>query len=233
MAVGKYSLPRLDYELNDLEPFISRQIMELHYNRHHQTYITNLNNALALQAEAISTGNLIRQLDLQSMIKFNAGGHVNHTLFWEGLTPSTTTTTTTPATDIIEKVAPHLYQSIMKQWGNVESFKGEWESAALSIQGSGWAWLVKKVTANNKTEILEITTSKDQDLPGSTASTGKILPILGIDMWEHAYYLQYWNNKKEYVTRIWQVLNWNRAEKRFLGDSGLIYGDLMGLVGRL
>lgn len=204
--------------------------MELHYTRHHQTYITNLNNALTSHAEAVSTGNLIKQLDLQPLIKFNAGGHINHTLFWEGLTPpGTPAAASSKQTDVLASAAPTLHQAIVQQWGSVESFRSAWESAALGIQGSGWAWLVKVPSSSIGTgSILEITTSKDQDLPAS----GR-LAILGIDMWEHAYYLQYWNNKKEYVAKIWDVLNWKTAEKRYLGDHRVVYGDLVGLAGRL
>ncbi|KIW18839.1 hypothetical protein PV08_03128 [Exophiala spinifera] len=208
--------------------------MELHYTRHHQTYITNLNNALASHAEALSTGNLIKQLELQPLIKFNAGGHINHTLFWEGLTPprSSSSPSSSSATDL-STAAPNLHGAIVRQWGGVEQFRSAWETAALGIQGSGWAWLVKTVTpgaggAGDGATTLEITTSKDQDLPAS----GR-LAVLGVDMWEHAYYLQYWNNKKEYVAKIWDVLNWNTAEKRYLGDHRAVYGDLVGLAGRL
>ncbi|KIW54849.1 hypothetical protein PV05_07182 [Exophiala xenobiotica] len=220
MTVEKHALPKLPYALNALEPSISGQIMDLHYNRHHQTYITNLNNALTTHAEALSTGNLIKQLELQPAIKFNAGGHINHTLFWEGLTPVSS------GDSDLGKAAPNLHQAIVQRWGSVEAFRAAWEATALGIQGSGWAWLVKSPAKDGST--LEITTSKDQDLP----ATGK-LAILGIDMWEHAYYLQYWNNKKDYVNKIWDVLNWKTAEKRYLGDVRAIYGDLAGLASRL
>ncbi|KAI1627505.1 Fe-Mn family superoxide dismutase [Exophiala viscosa] len=194
MAVEQYSLPGLRYSLDALEPSISGQIMDLHYNKHHQTYITNLNKAPKETAEALSNGNLVKQLELQSAIKFNAGGHVNHTLFWENLSPS------------------------------FENFQTTLETTALAIQGSGWVWLVKNELGGR----LEITTSKDQDLP-----VPGNLAVLGIDMWEHAYYLQYWNNKKECLNNIWAVLNWNAAGKRYLGDRRAIYGDLAGLASRL
>ncbi|KAI1618372.1 Fe-Mn family superoxide dismutase [Exophiala viscosa] len=203
MAVEQYSPPGLRYSLDALEPSISGQIMDLHYNKHHQTYITNLNKALKETAEALSNGNLVKQLELQSAIKFNAGGHVNHTLFWENLSPRSTGDSDTAS------AAPKLHQDI---------------TTALAIQGSGWVWLVKNELGGR----LEITTSKDQDLP-----VPGNLAVLGIDMWEHAYYLQYWNNKKEYLNNIWAVLNWNAAGKRYLGDRRAIYGDLAGLASRL
>ncbi|KIX07361.1 uncharacterized protein Z518_02014 [Rhinocladiella mackenziei CBS 650.93] len=220
MAVEKYTLPRLPYALDALEPSISGQIMDLHYNRHHQTYITNLNNALTVHAEALSSSNLLKQLELQPAIKFNAGGHINHTLFWENLSPASTGDAN------LASAAPQLHQGILQRWGSVETFKTTLEATALAIQGSGWVWLVKS-QANNGS-VLEITTSKDQDLP----PPGK-MALLGIDMWEHAYYLQYWNNKKEYVSKIWDVLNWKTAEKRYLGDAAVIYGNLVGLASRL
>jgi len=194
--------------------------MDLHYNRHHQTYITNLNNALATHSEALSTSNLVKQLELQPAIKFNAGGHVNHTLFWENLSPKST------GDSDLASAAPKLHQDIVHRWSSVDTFKSTLEATALAIQGSGWVWLVKSSAKDGSP--LEITTSKDQDLPAA----GK-LAILGIDMWEHAYYLQYWNNKKEYLNKIWDVLNWKTAEKRYLGDTRAIYGDLVGLTSRL
>lgn len=195
--------------------------MDLHYNRHHQTYITNLNNALVAQAEAVSSKNLLKQLELQPAIKFNAGGHINHTLFWQSLSPESS------GDSKAAEVAGSLHSAIEKKWGSFDNFKSKFETTALAIQGSGWAWLVKDTDASGT--LLEITTSKDQDLPPA----GKQI-VLGVDMWEHAYYLQYWNNKKEYLTKIWNVINWRVAEKRFqAGDLKTIYGDLSGLASKL
>ena len=193
--------------------------MELHYNRHHQTYITNLNNALSTQAEAFSGSNLLKQLELQSAIRFNAGGHVNHTLFWENLSPKST------GDSNISTSAPQLSQAINQRWKDFENFKSTFEATALAIQGSGWVWLVKDKDSN----AIEITTSKDQEIP---PPPGKLV-LLGVDMWEHAYYLQYYNNKKQYLTNIWDVLNWKTAERRYLGDARAIYGELSGLTSHL
>ncbi|EHY59432.1 hypothetical protein HRR83_001295 [Exophiala dermatitidis] len=220
MSVEKYELPRLPYALDALEPAISGQIMDLHYNKHHQTYITNLNNALAAQAEAFQSKNLLKQIELQPAIRFNAGGHINHTLFWQSLSPASS------GDSNIQAVAGSLHSAIVKKWGSFDNFKAKFEATALAIQGSGWAWLVKD-TENSGTQ-LEITTSKDQDLPPG----GKQI-VLGVDMWEHAYYLQYYNNKKEYVSKIWSVINWKVAEKRFQGDAKTIYGELIGLASKL
>lgn len=193
--------------------------MDLHYNRHHQAYITNLNNALSNQAEAFSGSNLLKQLELQSAIRFNAGGHVNHTLFWEGLSPKST------GNSNIANSAPQLNQAINQRWKSFENFKEAFEATALAIQGSGWVWLVKDKDSN----AIEITTSKDQEIP---PPPGKLV-LIGVDMWEHAYYLQYYNNKKQYLTNIWDVINWKTAEKRYLGDARAIYGDLGGLASHL
>jgi Fe-Mn family superoxide dismutase len=193
--------------------------MDLHYNRHHQAYITNLNNALSSQAEAFSGSNLLKQLELQSAIRFNAGGHVNHTLFWEGLSPKST------GDSNIGTSAPQLNQAINQRWKSFENFKAAFEATALAIQGSGWVWLVKDKDSN----AIEITTSKDQEIP---PPPGKLV-LIGVDMWEHAYYLQYYNNKKQYLTNIWDVINWKTAEKRYQGDARAIYGDLAGLASHL
>lgn len=202
-----------------MEPAISGQIMDLHYNRHHQAYITNLNNALSAQAEAFSGSNLLKQLELQSAIRFNAGGHVNHTLFWETLSPKST------GDSDISKSAPQLLQAIEQRWKSFENFKSVLETTALAIQGSGWVWLVKDKDSN----AIEITTSKDQEIP---PPPGKLV-LMGVDMWEHAYYLQYYNNKKQYLTNIWDVINWKTAEKRYQGDARSIYGELAGLASHL
>ncbi|EXJ70006.1 Fe-Mn family superoxide dismutase [Cladophialophora psammophila CBS 110553] len=213
-----YDLPQLPYSLDALEPSISGQIMDLHYNRHHRTYITNLNAALGAQAEATSSNNRVKQLELQAAINFNAGGHINHTLFWESLAPASS------GNNNLSAVAPTLSDAITKRWGSFDSFQAAFESSALAIQGSGWQWLVQ----DPQTKGLELTTSKDQDLPKG----GKGI-VLGVDMWEHAYYIQYFNNKKEYLTRIWDVINWQTAEKRYKGDPRAAFGSLAGLAGHL
>ncbi|KIW72138.1 hypothetical protein PV04_00358 [Phialophora macrospora] len=213
-----YELPSLQYGLDALEPSISGQIMDLHYNRHHRTYITNLNAALGAQAEAASSDNLVKQLELQAVINFNAGGHINHTLFWESLAPASS------GYNNISAAAPTLSGAITKRWGSFDAFKVAFETSALAIQGSGWQWLVR----DSQTKALELTTSKDQDLPKGAKGI-----VLGVDMWEHAYYIQYFNNKKEYLTKIWDVINWQTAEKRYKGDPRAAYGSLAGLAGHL
>jgi Fe-Mn family superoxide dismutase len=156
-----------------LEPFISKQIMELHHSKHHQTYINNLNVALKAQAGA----DITTQLSLQQAIKFNAGGHINHALFWENLTPA-------KSKDAAPEAAPKLMQKIKDTWGSDAKFRDEFKVAALGIQGSGWVWLTKAQTGVE--QRLAIQTTKDQD---PVIGKGEV-PIFGVDMWEHAYYLQ-------------------------------------------
>ncbi len=192
--------------------------MELHFHKHHRTYVTNLNVALKSQSETVSAGNLVAQVELQPAIKFNAGGHINHTLFWENLAPPKSSVN--PRSD-----APNLHAALSKRWGDFATFKAAFETAALAIQGSGWIWLVKSADSSSN---LDLVTTKDQDV----VPKGKI-PILGVDMWEHAYYLQYLNNKKEYVSGVWNVVNWRTAEKRFEGGKEMVFGKLHGLVSRM
>ncbi|PGH17650.1 superoxide dismutase [Mn], mitochondrial [Helicocarpus griseus UAMH5409] len=206
-----YSLPSLPYAYNALEPAISAQIMELHHSKHHNTYVTNLNKALKDQSAAIATGNLPGQLALQPVINFNAGGHINHSLFWKNLAPPKTPETRTEA-------APKLWEAIQKQWGEDKNvFRSKFNEALLGIQGSGWGWLVRQGNQGP----LAIVTTKDQDIVGKDQ-----VPIFGVDMWEHAYYLQYQNGKAAYVDNIWSVINWKTAEERYLGGSADAFKDL-------
>ncbi|KAL4787449.1 Manganese/iron superoxide dismutase [Aspergillus varians] len=211
MSEAKYTLPPLPYAYDALEPVISSQIMTLHHTKHHQTYITNLNAALTSQSAALSANNIPALISLQQKIKFNGGGHINHSLFWENLAPYNS-----PSTDI-SAVAPALKAAIEGQYGSVESFVKTFNATLLGIQGSGWGWLVAE-SAGGKGK-LDIVTTKDQD-----PVTGAV-PVFGIDMWEHAYYLQYLNNKAGYVDGVWKVINWKVAEERYKngveGNSGL------------
>ncbi|KAL4909726.1 hypothetical protein BDW74DRAFT_186230 [Aspergillus multicolor] len=204
MSTQKYTLPPLPYAYDALEPVISSQIMTLHHQKHHQTYITNLNAALEAQSAALQSANINSLIALQQKIKFNGGGHINHSLFWENLAPYNSEHTN------IDTAAPEFKNALEKQYGSVESFIKAFNAALLGIQGSGWGWLVKAPEGK-----LEIVTTKDQD-----PVTGAV-PIFGIDMWEHAYYLQYLNNKAGYVEGVWKVLNWGVAEERFVkGTEG-------------
>ncbi|KAJ4203374.1 Superoxide dismutase [Mn], mitochondrial [Fusarium falciforme] len=199
MSVGTYSLPALPYAYDALEPSISAQIMELHHSKHHQAYVNNLNAALKTYASATSSNDIAGQIALQSAIKFNGGGHINHSLFWENLSPS-------GSPDSKPDSAPTLVAEISKTWGSLEAFQETFKKTLLGLQGSGWGWLVKD------TQGLRIVTTKDQD-----PVVGGEVPIFGVDMWEHAYYLQYLNGKAAYVDNIWNVINWKTSEARFAG----------------
>ncbi|KAI1488771.1 Manganese/iron superoxide dismutase [Biscogniauxia mediterranea] len=201
MASATYKLPKLPYAYDALEPSISRQIMELHHSKHHQTYITNLNKALEVSAAALAQGKLQDSAAQLSAIRFNGGGHINHSLFWENLAPSS-------SADAKPEAAPQLTAAIKTTWGSVDKFKETFGAALLGIQGSGWGWLVKEAGTGQ----LRIVTLANQEavVVGDT-------PLLGVDMWEHAYYLQYLNGKAAYVSNIWNVINWKTAEVRYLG----------------
>ncbi|QUC16608.1 uncharacterized protein UV8b_00849 [Ustilaginoidea virens] len=194
-----YSLPKLPYAYNALEPSISAQIMQLHHSKHHQAYVTNLNNAL--QTYTAASDDIATQIALQSAIKFNGGGHINHSLFWENLAPAGSVAANPES-------APTLTAAVGKTWGSLDGFKAAFTKALLGLQGSGWGWLVKEGAS------LRIITTKDQD-----PVVGAEVPILGVDMWEHAYYLQYLNGKATYVENIWKVINWETAESRFKGGK--------------
>jgi Fe-Mn family superoxide dismutase len=176
--------------------------MTLHHTKHHQTYVNNLNAAFASQATALSAQNIPELIGLQQKIKFNGGGHINHSLFWKNLAPYESAATK------IESAAPTLNAAIEAQFGSVGDFIKTFNTVLLGIQGSGWGWLVAdKIGGKGK---LEIVTTKDQD-----PVTGAV-PIFGVDMWEHAYYLQYLNNKAGYVEGVWKVINWGVAEARYV-----------------
>ena len=175
--------------------------MTLHHSKHHQTYINNLNDSLTAYADALAVSDIRKQVALQANIKFNAGGHINHSLFWENLAPASSGKSDAAI------MAPKLKSALDAVFGGLAGFRERFKALLLSIQGSGWGWL----SVDPDTGALELLQTKDQDLlPG-----GKI-PVLGVDMWEHAYYLQYLNGKAAYVDAIWEVVNWETAEKRFV-----------------
>ncbi len=151
--------------------------MELHHSKHHQTYITNLNVALKSQAEAFQISDITSQVALQQAIKFSAGGHINHSLFWRNLAPA-------GSAEAQSSAAPELLKQIRAVWGEKEKFIEEFNAALLGIQGSGWGWLIK--IEIGKQQRLAIVTTKDQD---PVVGKGEV-PLIGIDMWEHGYYLQ-------------------------------------------
>ncbi|KAK9449202.1 Manganese/iron superoxide dismutase [Limtongia smithiae] len=197
LARGKATLPDLKYDFGALEPFISGQIMELHYTKHHQTYVNGYNAAM----EKIATADIKGQIELQSAINFHGGGHINHSLFWENLAPKSA-----GGGELLGASSP-LTKAIEAKYGSYDKLIGSMNTALAAIQGSGWSWVVK----NSATGEIEIINKANQD-----AVTGPYIPLIGIDAWEHAYYLQYKNVKVDYFKAIWNVINWKEAEKRFL-----------------
>ena len=196
-----FELPKLPYAVDALEPYIDAQTMTLHHDKHHQTYISNLNGAIEKHPELAdkSLEDLLMDLnavpeDIRMVVRNHGGGTWNHSMFWEIMGPNA-------------GGAPsgELAQAVDSAFGSFDSFKADFEKAANGRFGSGWAWLVKKGDG------LAIVSTANQDNPLSDGAT----PILGIDVWEHAYYLKYQNRRAEYVTNWWNVVNWDAVAARF------------------
>ena len=196
--------PELPYDFNALEPVISAEIMELHYTKHHSAYVKNLNTALEKYFEANKKWDLEQMIAIQSAIKFNGGGHINHTIFWTNLAPEGQGGGGEPSGD--------LAVSINKEFGSFQKFVEKFNSKAGTIQGSGWCWLGY---CREKQKVM-MATCQNQD----PLSTKRLIPLLGIDMWEHAFYLQYKNLKLEYLKNIWRVVNWGNVAARFERAKG-------------
>ncbi len=194
-----YQLPALPYALDALEPVISAEIMNLHYNKHHAAYVANLNKALEQYEEAQKKNNIADMIALQAAIKFNGGGHVNHSIFWKNLAPKSQGGGKGPQGSLLE--------AINRDFGSLDKLIETMSAKAVALQGSGWAWL----GFNKGRGHLEIITCDNQD----PLSTKGIVPLLGIDVWEHAYYLQYKNVRADYVKAIWSIINWADVAERF------------------
>jgi len=202
-----FELPSLPYSPDGLEPHIDARTMEIHHGKHHQTYIDKLNAALAEHSDLLEIP--INQLisDLSSLpesvrgaVRNNGGGHANHSFFWESLSPNGG-----------GLPSGGLHSTIESSFGNMDAFKLEFTQAALNRFGSGWAWLVKTDDGN-----LVVTSTPNQDSPlmeGVADFTGT--PILGLDVWEHAYYLNYQNRRPDYVKAFWEVVDWDKASSIF------------------
>ena len=196
-----FELPALPYASNALEPYIDAQTMTLHHDKHHQTYVTNLNGAIEKHPELAdkSLEDLLMDLnaipeDIRTVVRNHGGGTWKHSMLWEIMCPNA-------------GGAPggELAQAVDSAFGSFDSFKAEFEKAANGRFGSGWAWLVKQGDG------LAIVSTANQDTPLSDGTT----PVLGIDVWEHAYYLKYQNRRAEYVTNWWNVVNWDAVADRF------------------
>ncbi|MFZ9744175.1 MAG: superoxide dismutase [Aquiluna sp.] len=190
-----YKLPDLNYDYSALEPHISARIMELHHSKHHQAYVTGANTALEAMAEARESNNFASLPKLQKDLAFNLGGHVNHSIFWQNLSP----TGGEPTGD--------LAAAINEYFGSFEKFKNHFSAAAVGIQGSGWAYLAWDAMGNR------LIIGQLYDQQGNLAMGN--IPLLMLDMWEHAFYLDYQNVKADYVKAFWNIVNWEDVAKRF------------------
>ena len=199
-AISTAKLPSLPYDFGALEPSIAGHIMEIHHQKHHQTYVTNFNAALEQHAEAEARGDLSKMLTLQPALKFNGGGHVNHSIFWTNLSPAREHGGGEPEGE--------LRKAIDLEFGSLEAFKKVMAAKSAAVQGSGWGWL----GFSPESKRVGVVTTPNQDI---CATTGYV-PLLGIDVWEHAYYLQYKNVRPDYLKAIWDVINWKNVEERYL-----------------
>eukprot|EP00127_Corallochytrium_limacisporum_P000201 Clim_evm18s7 gene=Clim_evmTU18s7 len=196
---GKATLPDLPYDYGELEPFINAEIMLLHHSKHHNTYVTNYNAAVEQLEEAVHKGDVDKQIQLQSALKFNGGGHINHAIFWTNLAPQSQ-----GGGDLADG---ELKKMIEAQWGSVDAFQQKFNATTAAVQGSGWGWL--GYDKANKSLVIQPMPNQDPLEP----LTG-LVPLLGIDVWEHAYYLQYKNVRPDYLKQIWNIVNWKNVEER-------------------
>ena len=197
-----FTLPKLLYDFNALEPHIDARTMEIHHGKHHQAYVNNLNAAIEKHPELASKSveDLLKDLnaipeDIGMAVRNNGGGHFNHSMFWEIMGPKGG-----------GEPSGALADAIKKAFGDFSGFKEKFAAAAVGRFGSGWGWLVK-----DKSGSLSITSTPNQDNPISDGVTA----ILGLDVWEHAYYLNYQNRRPDYVAAWWNVVNWDQIAKRF------------------
>lgn len=200
--MSKFVLPPLGFPFDALEPYIDKETMIIHYTKHHQTYVNNLNAALEGHPELsnLSLTKLLSNLrtlpkDIRTKVQNNGGGHYNHSLFWKILTPGGST-----------QPVGNLKKAIEHELNGFEAFKMQLSDAAANHFGSGWAWLVL-----NRQKKLQVTSMNNQDNP---VMIGKI-PLLGLDVWEHAYYLKYQNRRPEYIKNVFHLFNWDFVSKRY------------------
>jgi Fe-Mn family superoxide dismutase len=203
-----YELPKLPYDYNALEPHIDARTMEIHHTKHHQAYITNLNNAIKGKAdlEKKSVEALIRDLssvpeDIRTAVRNNGGGHANHSFFWKIMGPKAG-----------GEPKGKLADDIKATFGGFDQFKEKFADAGVKRFGSGWAWLIKN--SSGKLEIVS-TANQDSPLMGKAIAGAEGTPILGVDVWEHAYYLNYQNRRPDYIKAWWNVVNWDAVAKNY------------------
>lgn len=202
-----FKLPALPYAADALEPHVDAATMRIHHGRHHQAYVNNLNTAV--QQDPRLQGLTLEQVqrgisEYGPAVRNNGGGHYNHSLFWSLLAPP----------DQTGEPSAQLTEALGKSFGSVDEFKRQFENAALSVFGSGWAWLIRTESGE-----LVITTTPNQDNPLMDVVSPNGAPLLAIDVWEHAYYLKYQNLRADYVRGWWPVVNWKEVNRRF-AESG-------------
>jgi len=201
-ARQKHTLPDLPYDYNALEPVISAEIMQLHHSKHHATYVNNLNVAEEKLHDAVAKGDVSTVIGLQGALKFNGGGHLNHSIFWQNLCPGGS-----------GEPSEELAAAITRDFGSFQAMKDKLSASTVAVQGSGWGWLGYDKASGS----LKIATCANQD--PLEATTG-LVPLFGIDVWEHAYYLQYKNVRPDYVKAIFEVANWSDVAARFKAAGG-------------
>lgn len=195
-----FELPKLPYSYDALEPFIDKVTMEIHYSKHHMGYVNNLNNALEGTTKIRALNDIVQNIsNYSTAVRNNAGGHYNHSLFWTVLTPNTNT-----------KPSDKLQMQINKQFESLENLKKIINKAASNRFGSGWAWL-----AVDKKGNLFVSSTPNQDNPLMNVTEQQGRPILGIDVWEHAYYLKYQNKRGDYLSAIWNIIDWREVSNRY------------------
>ena len=202
-----YELPPLPYDYSALEPYIDTQTMQLHHDKHHGTYVTNLNNALKEQSQfaSVSLEDLMRRINevpesIRTAVRNNGGGHINHTMFWQIMKPNGGGEPTGA-----------IASAIQSAFGSFDAFKTAFNDAGAKRFGSGWAWLV--LDSSGK---LQVTSTANQDSPFMEGR----YPVMGNDVWEHAYYLKYQNRRPDYLAAWWNVVNWDEVAKRYAKARG-------------
>ncbi|KAK6929562.1 Manganese/iron superoxide dismutase, C-terminal [Dillenia turbinata] len=200
-----FTLPDLPYDYGALEPAISAEIMKLHHQKHHQTYVTNYNKALEQLDDAINKGDAPAVVKLQSTLKFNGGGHINHSVFWKNLAPSREGGGEPPHGSLGWAIDTHF--------GSWEALIKKMNTEGAALQGSGWVWL--GLDKEFKRLVVETTANQDPLVTKGAC----LVPLIGIDVWEHAYYLQYKNVRPDYLKNIWSVINWKYASEVYQKES--------------
>ncbi len=201
-STGKYVLADLPYAHDALEPYVDKMTMEIHHGKHHQAYVNNLNSAVAgTELEGVDLLDIFANMSKYPMaVRNNGGGHWNHALFWQIMAPNAG-----------GSPSGELLQAIETAFGSFDKFKELFNNAGTTRFGSGWAWLI---VDNNKN--LQVTSTPNQDNPLMDVADVQGVPILGVDVWEHAYYLKYQNRRPEYLGSFWKVVNWAEVERRYL-----------------